>query len=171
MRAPEQILTADALVKLYGLRPHVEGGWYAETYRSAGTIPQAALSAVFDGPRAYSTAIIYLLGRSDKSALHRIRQDEVWHFYQGGPLELARISPLGELTRLRLGHNPAAGELVQCVVPAGCWFGARPLPGADFCLIGCTVAPGFDFADFEAATPARLTAEFPHLANVIAEFT
>ena len=171
MPALEKNTSLDALIARYNLRPHAEGGWYAETYRSAGTIAQSALPPGFNGPRAYSTAIMYLLGPSDKSALHRIRQDEVWHFYLGGPLELAQISPRGEPARVRLGQDLAAGQAVQCVVPAGSWFGARPMPGADFCLAGCTVAPGFEFADFEAADPGALTAEFPHLAGVIAEFT
>ena len=171
MSAPKHLPAMQDLVDFYHLQPHVEGGWYAETYRSAGAIPEAALPKAFSGPRNYSTSIMYLLAQGDKSALHCLPQDEVWHFYLGGPLELVHISPQGELTRLRLGQDVLGGEAAQYAVPAGHWFGARPLPGTAFCLVGCTVAPGFDFADFTAADPVALTAQFPHLAQVIADFT
>ena len=171
MPAAQKPLSVEDLIAFYNLKPHVEGGWYAETYRGAGIILQAALPGVFSGPRHYSTLIMYLLRPGDKSVLHRLHQDEVWHFYQGGPLELAHISPQGVLTRVRLGQDVLGGEAAAYVVPAGDWFGARPYPGADFCLLGCTVAPGFDFADFEAADGKELEKVFPDLAEVIREFT
>ncbi len=171
MPTTSQLNTIEKIVAFYGLRPHVEGGWYAETYRSAGTIAADALPGEFTGPRCYSTAIMYLLNQGDKSTLHRLRQDEVWHFYLGGPLELTHISPQGLLARVRLGPDVLSGEAVQYVIPAGYWFGARPCAGTDFCLVGCTVAPGFDFADFETPDAGRLGAEFPHLAEVIRELT
>ena len=171
MPAAQKPLSVEDLIAFYNLKPHVEGGWYAETYRSAGIILQAALPGVFSGPRRYSTLIMYLLRPGDKSALHRLHQDEIWHFYLGGPLELVHISPQGVLTRVRLGQDVLGGEAAAYVVPAGDWFGARPCPGADFCLLGCTVAPGFDFADFEAADGKELEKVFPDLAEVIREFT
>ena len=171
MNEHKNMPSPDDLAALYGLQPHVEGGWYAETYRSNGLIPQDALPDGFPGPRCYSTLIMYLLQRGDKSALHRLRQDESWHFYLGGPLELVHISPNGLLSRVRLGQDVLGGEVVQYVVPAGHWFGARPSPGSEFCLLGCAVAPGFDFADFEVADGKRLALEFPGLTEVIKEFT
>ena len=141
----------------------------AETYRSEGIIPQKARPGAFSGPRHYSTLIMRLLRSGDKSAPHRLHQDEAWHFYLGGPLELTHISPQGALTRVRLGRDVLNGEAAAYVVPAGHWFGARPCPGAEFCLLGCTVAPGFDFADFEAADDGELEKLFPDLAEVIRE--
>lgn len=171
MPAAKNHPSVEDLIAFYNLKPHVEGGWYAETYRSEGIIPREALPGVFSGPRHYSTLIMYLLRPGDKSALHRLHQDEAWHFYQGGPLELVHISPQGVLTHVRLGQDVLNGEAAAYVVPAGHWFGARPCPDSKFCLLGCTVAPGFDFADFEAADGKELEKLFPDLAEVVREFT
>ena len=149
------------------MQPHPEGGYFAETYRAAERIPQSALPGRFSGDRAFSTAIYFLLESHHVSALHRIQSDEVWHFYAGGPLEVFVISPTGSLTVIRLGNNPERGEVFQAVVPAGCWFGSKPAPGSAYALVGCTVAPGFDFADFELAEPDMMVAEFPQHRDVI----
>ena len=159
------------IIGQYGLQPHPEGGFYAETYRSSGSIPGTALPAEFVGERNFSTAIVYLLEENDFSALHRLRQDEVWHFYLGGSLRVVMISPEGELSEITLGRNGAAGDAVQAVIPAGCWFGARPTEGAAFSFVGCTVAPGFDFADFELAKRSDLLEKFPDLEAIILSFT
>jgi len=161
----------DQLIKHLELKPHPEGGYYAETYRAAGRLPASALPSVFGGDRAYSTAILYLLPEGRKSALHRIRQDEVWHFYLGGPLRLVMISPAGKASEVVLGPDIPAGQRVQFAVPAGYWFGAAPRPGSVFSLVGCTVAPGFDFADFELADGAELKKNFPALFGLISEFS
>ena len=171
MTKPNNTSPLDELTALYNLQSHVEGGWYAETYRSAGTIPREALPGGFTGPRHYSTLIMYLLRQGDKSALHRLRQDEIWHFYLGGPLELVHIPPQGALTRVRLGQDVLGGELVHYVIPAGHWFGARPCPGAEFCLLGCTVAPGFDFADFELARREDLLRLYPNHQELVEQLT
>ena len=160
-------MTAQQYIQSLNLQPHPEGGYFAETYRSAETIPRHALPGRFGGARAFGTAIYFLLESHHVSALHRIQADEIWHFYAGGPLEVFVISLTGNLTVIRLGNNPEQGEVFQAVVSAGCWFGAKPAPGADFSLVGCTVAPGFDFADFEMADPAPLLAEFPQHRAVI----
>ena len=157
------------IIEQYGLLPHPEGGFFAETYRSPGLIPEAALPAGFAGKRNFSTAIVFLLRENDFSALHRLRQDEVWHFYSGEALRLVMISPDGNFSETILGQNRAAGEVAQAVVPAGWWFGAKPTGG--FSFVGCTVAPGFDFADFELAAHPDLLALFPDLETVILEFT
>lgn len=160
-----------ALIRHYGLHPHPEGGYYAETYRSTGSIPASALPAAFAGERSYATAIVFLLEAGDMSCLHRIRQDEGWHFYLGDPLRLVMISPEGVFSEVRLGQDILNGEHVQYTVPAGYWFGSTPAHGSTYCLVGCTVSPGFDFADFEMGTTDQLSRLFPHLEEVIRDFT
>jgi predicted cupin superfamily sugar epimerase len=159
--------TAQYYIQSLGLQPHPEGGYFAETYRSAEVISREGLPVRFSGPRSFGTAIYFLLESHHVSALHRIQSDEVWHFYAGGALEIFVIDTGGALTVIRLGNNPELGEVFQAVVPAGCWFGSKPAAGTDFCLVGCTVAPGFDFADFEMAIPDELAAEFPAHKDVI----
>lgn len=149
------------LVQSLGLSPHPEGGFYRETYRAAESIAHAALPGRFPGDRSHGTAIYYLLGAGDRSKLHRIGSDEIWHFYAGDPLLIVALSPEGALTVTRLGQDFAAGEVPQHVVPAGHWFGAIPAEDSAYALTGCTVAPGFDFADFELGTRADLLAAFP----------
>jgi predicted cupin superfamily sugar epimerase len=105
------------------------------------------------------------------SACHRLRSDEMWHFYAGGPLVVHVIAPDGAYTRLLLGPDIEAGQVFQAVVVAGCWFASAPLLAESFALVGCTVAPGFDFADFELARRSKLSDEFPQHAELIAEFT
>jgi predicted cupin superfamily sugar epimerase len=153
------------------LRPHPEGGFFRESYRSAETISREHLPARFAGDRAFSTAIFFLLEGDDFSALHRIKQDEVWHFYDGGPLTVVSIAPDGMLCSVNLGRDAAAGEVLQAVVPAGYVFGARPSDPRTFSLVGCTVAPGFDFADFEIPSRQELIGRFPQHAAVIEELT
>ncbi|WP_373514009.1 cupin domain-containing protein [Persicitalea sp.] len=155
-------------IEKYQMQPHPEGGYFVETYRAAEQIPHAALPNRFGGSRAFSTAIYFLLEGHHFSALHRIRADEVWHFYAGDPLEVFVIYPeSGALDIIRLGPDPEADEVFQAVVPAGAWFGSRPVAGAVYSLVGCTVAPGFDFADFELAEREKLLAAFPHHKLVI----
>ena len=158
-------------VEKYNMQPHPEGGYFTETYRAAETISHEALPTRFSGPRRFSTAIYFLLESHHVSALHRIQADEVWHFYAGGPLNVYVITPEGTLEIIRLGSNPEAGEVFQAVVPAGCWFGSRPAEGTDYSLVGCTVAPGFDFADFEMADRTTMLNEFPELEEVVRELT
>ncbi|QMW02219.1 cupin domain-containing protein [Spirosoma foliorum] len=160
-------MTATDYVRTLNMLPHPEGGYFAETYRSAEAISKEALPNRFSGDRSVSTAIYFLLESHHISALHRIQSDEVWHLYAGGPLEIFVISPDGELTVIRLGNRLDQGEVFQAVVPAGCWFGSKPAVGTDFSLVGCTVAPGFDFADFEMADRATLLQEFPQHKAVI----
>lgn len=165
-------MNAQYYIKSLHLQPHPEGGYFAETYRSAESIQKGALPDRFGGTRSFGTAIYFLLESHHFSAFHRIQADEIWHFYAGGPLEVFVINPDATLTVVRLGNDLAKGEVFQAVVPAGCWFGSKPVansaaPGADFSLVGCTVAPGFDFADFEMGNRATLLAEYPqHRASI-----
>lgn len=168
---PKIIPDPQELVRHLNLSPHPEGGYYAETYRSAGSIPAAALPPGFSGERSHSTAIIYLLPEGQKSRFHRLRQDEVWHFYLGGPLRLVMIDPEGNSSEVILGSDIAKGQHLQFAVPAGTWFAACPKPGSVYSLSGCTVAPGFDFADFELASGQDLKKAFPALYGLIDEFT
>jgi len=164
--------SADYWVEKHQMLPHPEGGYFTETYRATEQIPKAALPDRFNGSRAFSTAIYFLLEGHHFSALHRIQADEVWHFYAGDPLEVFVIHPVsGALKIIRLGPDPDAGEVFQAVVPAGAWFGSRPVAGAAYSLVGCTVAPGFDFADFELAERVALLAEFPQHRAVIEGLT
>lgn len=166
-------MNAETLIAHLNLAPHPEGGFYRRTYSSPGNIPQAALPCGFRGARAFSTAILFLLRKGDYSRLHRIRQDELWHFYLGGPLRLALLEAKGskaEAQEVLLGQNPLAGQRQQFAVPGGSWFGATPCPGSAFSLVGCTVAPGFDFADLELGSREKLLAAFPKAADCIREF-
>ena len=148
------------LVRRLGLAPHPEGGFFGETYRSSGRIPKSALRPARSGDRNFSTAIYYLLPAGTRSRLHRIASDEVWHFYLGGPLELVELGPGAGVRRTVMGSVLAAGQVLQHVVPAGRWFGASPL-GKGYSLVGCTVAPGFDFADFQLGERVELLVRFP----------
>lgn len=163
--------TAAALVRSLNLARHPEGGWYRETYRSPLTIPVAALPDSFGGERSVCTAIYFLLERGDISALHRIKSDELWHFHAGAALTIHVFTPAGECRQIGLGSNIGAGESFQAMVPAGCWFGAEISAGGDFSLVGCTVAPGFDFDDFEMAAGEQLARIYPDHGEVIRRLT
>ena len=155
-------------VEHLGLARHPEGGWFRETYRAAESFA-AGLPERFDGARSFSTAIYYLLERGDLSRFHCIKSDEIWHFYAGEPLVVHVIDPNGCCGSMRLGSDPEQGEQFQAVVPAGCWFGAESL-GA-YSLVGCTVAPGFDFRDFEMADGGLLLRDYPRHATLIRRLT
>lgn len=155
------------LIQQYKLQPHPEGGWYKETYKSNEYIPATALPDRFDGSRAFSTAIYFLLEQGNFSAFHRIKSDECWHFYAGDPLLIYVIQQDGTLEIISLGNNIANGQMFQYVVPANCWFASKPAPGSSWCFTGCTVAPGFDFADFELADAAALSALYPQHESII----
>lgn len=163
--------TAEELVRSLKLVRHPEGGWYSESYRSIETVSAASLPERFGGPRSLSTAIYFLLERGEFSALHRIKSDELWHFYAGAPLAVRALTPEGRVLHVKLGPDLAAGETFQAVVPAGCWFGAEPLGAGAYSLVGCTVAPGFDFADFEMADRKELLRQFPAQSDLIRRLT
>lgn len=170
-------MTAHDWVLAYNMQAHPEGGYYAETYRAGEVIPQTALPDRFSGDRSFSTAIYFLLETHHVSAFHRIQADEVWHFYTGRPLNVYVIAEDGTLSVIRLGNDPAQGDVFQAVVPAGSWFGSRPVPDSSadglppYSLVGCTVAPGFDFADFELADRDALTSHYPQHAALIASMS
>lgn len=154
-----------------GLERHPEGGYFRQTYRADIEIAQQALPARFPGARRACTAIYFLLEAGDFSALHRLRSDEVWHFYAGSPLMVHVIEPAGEYSRIWVGSDADKGEAFQCVVRAGCWFGSEVLDGGSYALVGCTVAPGFDFEDFEMGTRLELIRAYPEHRALIQRFT
>ena len=154
-------MDTNEIIQQLQLVPHPEGGYFKETYRSAET-----LTTPEGKSRNISTAIYYLLENDDKSHFHRIQSDEIWHFHQNDPLEIFIIDQ-GELIVKTLGNNFTQGEVPQVVVPAGRWFAAQVKNASGYSLVSCTVAPGFDFADFELAEKETLIHEFPHLKKII----
>lgn len=159
---------ARELIERLGLAPHPERGFFAETYRSWHLIE------AHGSVRAASTAIYFLLTREQPfTFLHRLKSDELFHLYEGGPLDVLYLHPDGASEVRVLGLDLAAGERPQLVIPAGTWFGAelRDGPSAAHCLFGCTVAPGFEFADFTLAEGPELAARYPVQAQRIARMT
>lgn len=149
---------AQAIIERLGLTPlQPEGGWYRETYR--GPLDSSGRSA--------STAIYYLLRAGERSRLHRLPKDEVWHFYAGDPVELFVLLPSGEGEVLLLGGDLAAGQRRQAMVPAQAWQGAVLRPGGRYALMGTTVAPGFEPMDFEAGDAEALAQLFPRWRDLL----
>jgi uncharacterized protein len=162
---------ADYWVRTLRLTPHPEGGHFAETYRSGDRWPADALGGRYAGPRSCATAIYFLLRGGEFSALHRLRSDEMWHFYAGGGATIVMIAPDGTLRVAGIGPEPDRGQVFQVTVPAGTWFGATVDDPSSYTLVGCTVAPGFDFDDFELGLRAQLLADFPRHRQVIERLT
>jgi uncharacterized protein len=150
---------------------HPEGGYYRETYRSELSIAKEALPSQFAGPRLVSTAIYFLLDGENFSAFHRLRSDELWHFYSGSPITVHVVEPEGVHSEIQLGDDPDAGQVLQAVVKAGRWFASGVRDPKWFGLAGCTVAPGFDFADFELGKRAELVGLYPQHRKLIESLT
>ena len=153
------------------LEPHPEGGYFRQTYRAEMVIAREGLPAGFSGNRAVSTAIYFLLEGKNFSAFHRLRSDELWHFYMGGPLVVHVIEPEGNYSQIALGHDPEAGQVLQAVVRAGCWFASHVANWNSFALVGCTVSPGFDFDDFEMGRREKLIASYPQHRELIEQLS
>jgi predicted cupin superfamily sugar epimerase len=152
----------DELVRALGLTPHPEGGYYREMYRARVQVETPR------GPRSAGTAIYYLLPRGEFAAWHQVASDEVWHFYDGAPLTLYLLGAQG-LEAVTLGREVSQGERPQLVVPAGVLQAA--VPRGDYTLVGCTVAPGFDFADWELPSRDTLVARHPEHAELFRQLT
>ncbi|WP_420573148.1 cupin domain-containing protein [Kordia sp.] len=159
------------LVDSLQLLPHPEGGFYKEVYRSEKMIAKNALPDDFSGDRSYCTSIYFLLTSENFSAFHRIKQDEIWHFYGGSSLSVHVIDAAGNYTEHKVGMNFNNGEQPQLVVPAGCWFASSVSEENSYAFVGCTVAPGFDFEDFELANRSELTSEYPLHSSIIHRLT
>lgn len=158
--------TAKYWIKKLQLQKHPEGGWFKEVYRSDELISAVALPTGFSVSRNISTSIYYLLEGEDFSAFHRIKSDEIWHFYTGtSAIEIISIDE-GKIRKQFLGENPQENQSFQVVVPKNTWFAAQLQNRNGFALVGCTVSPGFHYDDFEMATE-NLVNQYPELENVI----
>ena len=155
----------DYWVNHLDLLPHPEGGFFKEVYRSETTVSADIMEAGMKGDRSLATGIYFLITAGNFSAFHRIKSDEMWHFYYGDPLIVHVIELDGSYTKLSIGLDLEKGQIPQAVVPAGAWFASESL-GA-YSLVGCTVSPGFDFKDFELAKKEKLTHEFPQHKELI----
>jgi len=159
-------MTAEEIKALLKLEPHpVEGGWYRQTYASDVSV------ALLRGVRPYGTAIYYLLEEGTFSQMHMLASDEIFHFYLGDPVEMLQLLPDGGSSVFTLGPDLQAGQHVQLLVPAGVWQGARLVEGGRAALLGCTVTPGFDYADYRSGSFADLAAAWPAQAERIGKLT
>jgi predicted cupin superfamily sugar epimerase len=166
------MLTVETLRRILGLVPHpVEGGYFAETYRSADHIPASGLPSRYGAARAASTAIYYLLTPDTFSAMHRLASDEIFHFYLGDPVEMLQLHPDGSHRVVLIGPDLEAGQRPQVIVPRHIWQGARLIPGGRHALLGTTVAPGFDYTDYETAQRPHLLTTHPQARNLITALT
>ncbi len=153
------------------LAKHPEGGYFREVYRANEIISKKSLPDRYSSFRPFSTSIFFLLKGNEFSAFHRLKSDEIWHFYDGSPLLLYLIDSKGKLTTVRVGRNPDKNELLQIAIPKGFWFAAEVVDKNSFSLIGCTVSPGFDFEDFELGSKELLTNKFPQHKSLIKRLT
>lgn len=162
---------AEYWIKKLELEKHPEGGWFKEVYRADEIHKHEHLPERFTGERHHSTSIYFLLTSDTFSAFHRIKSDELWHFYTGSPVIVFMIDENGNYSEIKLGSNHEAGEVFQCVIPYGVWFGAKVNQANSFSLVGCTVAPGFHFDDFELAKRDELVKQFPQHEKIIERMT
>ncbi len=160
-----------SLITALELQPHPEGGWYREVFRSADRFAPSALPERYLGSRSCVTSIYFLLRSGEVSRFHRLRSDELWHFYEGVPLTLHLLHPDGTYGSVCLGKDPRKGEQYVVAVPRGIWMGAEGPQKRGYSLVGCTVAPGFDFTDFDLARRDELLAMYPARSDIIGRLT
>ena len=166
-------MTADEVKRILGLQPHpVEGGWFVQTYKADEQIAAGALGdGRYPGARSTGTAIYYLLEPGTFSEMHRLRSDEVFHFYMGDAVEMLQLHPDGRGERILIGTGLKAGERPQVLAPRGVWQGSRLKASGKWALMGCSVSPGFEYEDYEEGWRDRLSARWPEWAAMIAELT
>lgn len=162
---------AQYLIETLELTQHPEGGYFKEVYRSDERIEKTALASRYSGRRSMATSIYFLLAGSNKSHFHKVLSDETWHFYEGSSIKLHIISEQGDYQNVLVGSDLPNGDNYQFTVPAGKWFAAEVMDKSSFGLVGCTVAPGFDFDDFELATSEMLLKLCPSHKRIIEEFS
>lgn len=163
--------SVESIVQELDLKPHPEGGFFKETYRSGGQIKEDSLDTRYQGKRNYSTCIYFLLTSKNFSAFHRIKQDEIWHFYDGAPILLHTISETAKYSKYTIGRDFSKGQFPQLIVPGGTWFAAEVKDKKAYSLVGCTVSPGFSFEDFELKPRKELILRFPEHKKIITELT
>jgi predicted cupin superfamily sugar epimerase len=157
-------------ISLLNLTRHPEGGYYKEIYRSNEIIHKKCLPERYTGFRNYSTSIYFLLESQEFSAFHRIKSDETWHFYAGTSLIILTINRGGFITEIRLGNEPERNEIFQVTIPKGTWFMAKVNGPESYSLAGCSVAPGFDFDDFELGRKDELIRRFPQHEELLRRY-
>jgi predicted cupin superfamily sugar epimerase len=163
-------MTADEIIRKLNLQPHPkEQGFFIESYRSLEKVSWEALPERYGSGRSFVTAIYFLLTRGGFSEMHRLKSDEIFHFYYGDAAELLILNPDGTGAQHRLGNRIDNGEMLQIVVPHGCWQGMRTL--GEFTLFGCTVAPGFEYVDYESGKRQDLLTMFPAFSKIILQLT
>jgi len=166
------MISAERIIKLYNLKPLPgEGGYYVETYRADEMIEKGSLPNRYEDDKSHSTAIYYMLTADTQSNFHRLPTDEIYHFYIGDPVIMIQLHPDGTTKVVFLGHDLAAGQFVQVVVPKNVWQGSYLLEGGSYALMGTTMAPGFDFSDHEMGDRDILTKLFPMREDIIERLT
>ena len=165
-------MNAEEIIRLLGMEPHPEeGGYFVQTYKSEEVIATKALPHRYGSKRSYGTAIFYLLTPDTFSQLHRLESDEIFHFYLGDPVTMLQLHPDGSTNVVTLGHDIRSGQQLQVVVPRGTWQGSLLNEGGDFALLGCTVAPGFEYSDYESGSRGDLLKEYPEQEELITRLT
>lgn len=163
---------AEQIIEALGLTPlPMEGGYYSETYRCGERIPRAVVDSRYPSERSICTAIYYLLTPEMFSAMHRVRSDEIFHFYRGDPVEMLMLYPDGSHELVMLGSDVLSGEKPQMLVPHGVWQGCMLKAGGEYALMGCTVAPGFEFEDYEHGDRTSLISAYPDCKRIITKLT
>ncbi|HER00216.1 MAG TPA: cupin domain-containing protein [candidate division Zixibacteria bacterium] len=166
------MIEPDEIIKRLGLQPHPnEGGFFAESFRSDEILSRDDLPGRYSSQRAFSTCIYYMLTRETFSALHRLQSDEIFHFYLGDPVSMLLLYPDGNSEIITLGHDIIDGQKLQAVVPKNVWQGSFLNEGGRFALMGTTMAPGFDFEDYEHADKNELIRKYPDRSSLIERLT
>ena len=165
------MLSSKDLIQKLELQTHPEGGYFKEVYRSKDEIKIEGLPERYKSPRCFGTSIYYLLEGEQFSAFHKLKSDEIWHFYFGSPVVVHMINEEGEYSTITLGQKVDEGEQLQFAIKNGTLFGAEVKDKTSFSLVGCTVSPGFDFTDFELLDKKTLLGKFPHHKDIINRLT
>ena len=163
--------TAEYWLKKLNLEKHPEGGWFKEVYKSCETLKKEHLHERYSGPRHTGTSIYFLITDKEFSAFHRIKSDEIWHFYDGSAVTIHMINTDGNYSTVKLGNNFEAGEVFQFTIPHGVWFAGTVDEADSYALIGCTVSPGFDYDDFELGIREEMMKVFPMHKEIIKRLT
>ncbi|MEZ7891062.1 MAG: cupin domain-containing protein [Candidatus Wallbacteria bacterium] len=166
-------MNAEEIIKFLNLKPHPEGGFFLETYRSDEAYEKKSLPERYDGDRSYGTAIYYMLTADTFSVMHRLKSDEIFHFHMGDSVEMLILPPEGKGRGqiITMGHDIKSGEKLQVMVPRDYWQGMRLKDGGKYALFGTTVAPGFEYSDYEESKCEPLAKKYPEFTDMIKKLT